>query len=174
MYIDFDKITDDARLWVYQADRPITEAEVQAIEAALKPSLGGWAAHGEPLLAAAKVVENRFVVVAVDEGHHLPSGCSIDASVRFLQEIGSTLSQRGAAIDFFDRAAAFVGADEAVQTLALPVIKSAVADQVLTPETTVFNTLVKTKAEFQTNWRVPASATWLKRYFTTKPTTTAV
>lgn len=163
MYIDFEKITDNARVWVYQANRPLHTDDVRAIEIALQPALNGWAAHGEPLLAAAKVVENRFIVIAVDEGHHLPSGCSIDASVHFLQQIGQQL-----AVDFFDRSAAFVGADGQVQTLSLPEIKGAVANGVLTPDTIIFNTLVKTKAEFVANWKVSAHTTWLKRYFLLK------
>lgn len=166
MYINFDQLPHNARLWVYQANRPLTTEDVLTIEKALQPALNGWAAHGEPLLASAKVVENRFVVVAVDEAHHLPSGCSIDASVNFLRQIGQQL-----AVDFLDRSAAFAGADGQVQTLALPAIKAAVANGLVRPETTVFNTLVKTKAEFLTNWLVRADETWLKRYFQTKPVT---
>ena len=166
MYINFDQLPDNARLWVYQANRPLTTTDVLTIEKALQPALNGWAAHGEPLLASAKVVDNRFVVVAVDENHHLPSGCSIDASVNFLRQIGQQL-----AVDFFDRSAAVAGADGQVQTLALPAIKAAVANGLIAPDTTVFNTLVKTKAEFLTNWRVRADETWLKRYFLTKPVT---
>lgn len=165
MWIDFEKLTNDARLWVYQASRSLTPADVAAIEAALQPALNGWAAHGQPLLASAAVVENRFVLVAVDEDQALPSGCSIDASVRFLQTIGQQLSQSGSPIDFFDRSAAYRSADGLVETVALPDIKAAVVAGRLTPETPVFNTLAKTKAEFLTTWQLKASDTWLKRYF---------
>ncbi|OIN55807.1 hypothetical protein [Arsenicibacter rosenii] len=168
MYIDFNEITDTARLWVYQANRTLTDAEVQQIDAALRPALSGWAAHGEPLLAAAQVVANRFVVIAVDEGHHLPSGCSIDSSVGFLRQISATLSQQGEAIDFFDRSAAYLDSEKQIQTVTLPNIKAAVADGRLTPETLVVNTLVNTKATFLADWLVPAQTTWLKRYFIPK------
>ena len=160
MYIDFDKLPDTARVWVYQANRPLTDGEVNTIDEALRPALGQWAAHGQPLLASAQVVENRFVVVGVDEGYTLPSGCSIDASVRTLQEIGRAMD-----IDFFDRSAAVQVADGSVQTFALLAIKTAVTDGLLTPDTTVFNTLVKTKTEFLSGWRIRAIDSWLKRYF---------
>ncbi len=165
MWIDFDKIADDARVWVYQANRPLSSADVSTIEQALQPALTNWAAHGQPLVASAKVIENRFIVVAVDEDQALPSGCSIDASVRFVQQIGQQLGQSGTAVDFMDRSAAYQAVTGAVETLALPEIKTAVADGRLTPDTTVFNTLVKSKADFLTNWRVKAIDTWLKRYF---------
>ncbi|RYF58255.1 MAG: hypothetical protein EOO39_34485, partial [Cytophagaceae bacterium] len=82
MYVDFDKLPDTARVWVYQADRPLSDGEVNTISESLQQALNQWAAHGQPLLASAQVIENRFVVIGVDESYTLPSGCSIDASVR--------------------------------------------------------------------------------------------
>lgn len=160
MYTDFNTLPDYARVWVYQADRPLTDAEVATIDTDLKSSLSQWAAHGQPLLASAQVVENRFVVVAVDEGYNLPSGCSIDASVRTLREIGQ---QIGA--DFFDRSAAVRTVDGDVRVYPLPTLKAAVTNGLIAPDTTVFNTLVKTKADFLADWQVHAADSWLKRYF---------
>lgn len=164
MWIDFDKLPDNARVWVYQANRPLLDGETNAINEALQPALSQWAAHGQPLLASAKVVEKRFVVVGVDEGYNLPSGCSIDASVRTLRQLGESLS-----IDFFDRSAAILALDGSVQTIELTAIKAAVLTGIVTSETAVFNTLVKTKAEFLTNWHLRAADSWLKRYL--KPIT---
>lgn len=160
MWIDFDKLPDNARVWVYQANRPLSDGDVTAINQALQPALGQWAAHGQVLLASAQVVENRFVVVGVDEGYNLPSGCSIDSSVQTLRQLGELLG-----VDFFDRSAAIRATDGVVRTIELPAIKAAVMDGVVTPETTVFNTLVKTKTEFLANWHLRADGSWLKRYF---------
>lgn len=160
MYIDFNKLPDTARVWVYQANRPLSDTDVSRIDEALRPALNQWAAHGQPLLASAKVIENRFVVVGVDEGFNLPSGCSIDASVHTLQDIGRQIG-----VDFFDRSAAVRSTDSSVQTYALPAIKAAVENGLITPQTTVFNTLVKTKTEFLESWTIPAIQSWLKRYF---------
>ncbi|GAB2554478.1 hypothetical protein [Spirosoma aerophilum] len=160
MYIDFDKLPDTARVWVYQANRALTDGDVKTIEETLRPALSQWAAHGQPLLASAQVAESRFLVVGVDEGYSLPSGCSIDSSMRTVQEIGRQLG-----VDFFDRSAAVQTAEGSVQTFALPVIKEAVTNGQLTPDTSVFNTLVKTKAEFLSDWRIRAADSWLKRYF---------
>ncbi len=165
MYVDFDKLPQNARVWVYQANRPLADSEVNAINAALQPALGQWSAHGQPLLASALVIENRFIVVGVDEGYTLPSGCSIDSSVRTLQEISQQLSASSEPVNFLDRSAAVQSANGSVTVYPLPTIKAAVADGLLTTETIVFNTLVKTKAEFLSDWHVRAADSWLKRYF---------
>lgn len=164
MYIDFDKLPDTARVWVYQSDRPLSDGEVKTINESLQLTLDEWAAHGQPLLASAKVIENRFMVIGVDEGYTLPSGCSIDASVRIVREIGQHV-----AADFFDRSVAVQVMSGSIETFALPALKAAVADGVLTPDTPVFNTLVNTKAELLADWRIRAADSWLKRYF--KPVT---
>lgn len=160
MFIPFSRINPAARLWVYQANRLLTDEEVLTIEAALEPALDTWAAHGSPLLASAQVVESRFVIIAVDEDHSLPSGCSIDASTHFLQAIGRQLGT-----EFFDRSPAFINADGKLETVPIPGIKTAVLTGKITQETTVFNTLVSTKAEFLSDWTRQAGNTWLKRYF---------
>jgi hypothetical protein len=164
MYIDFDQLPDEARVWVYQANRSLTNDEIGTVQKLLQSALTQWAAHGQALLASAEVVDNRFVVVGVDEGYNLPSGCSIDSSIRTLQEIG-----RQTGIDFFDRSAAVIAETGAVQTFALPVIKAAVTEGLIRTDMLMVNTLVKTKAEFKTNWQVPVADSWLKRYFKSVP-----
>lgn len=165
MYIDFNKLPDTARVWVYQANRSLTDGEANTILELLQPAITDWAAHGQPLLASAQVINNRFVVVGVDEGYNLPSGCSIDSSARTVQEIGRKLSSNGEFIDFFDRSAAVLLTDNSVQTFPLPLIKKAVDEGEIVPDTTVLNTLVKTKAEFLADWQIRAADSWLKRYF---------
>lgn len=171
MFIPFDQITPAARLWVYQASRALTTVEASAIETAIRPALESWAAHGHPLLASAQVVNNRFLLLAVDEGAGLPSGCSIDSSVHTVQAIGQQLSRDGAPVDFMDRSATYLAADGSVQALPLPTIKAAVAEGTLKPDTPVFNTLINTKADYLSQWQVPAQSTWLKRYFVQAPIT---
>lgn len=165
MYTDFDKLPDTARVWVYQTNRSLTDEEVKKTQELLQSALTTWAAHGQPLLASAQVVNNRFVVVGVDEGYNLPSGCSIDASVRTLQGIGHQMSDNGEPIDYFDRSAAILKDDGSVVTFTLPTLKTAVAEGNITPSSIVLNTLVKTKATFLTDWHIQASQSWLKRYF---------
>ena len=160
MYVDFNQLPDTARVWVYQADRPLLENEIDTVEQALQPALSQWAAHGQPLLASAKVVVKQFVVIGVDEGYNLPSGCSIDASARTMREIGRQVD-----VDFFDRSAAVSLPDGSVQLFALSSLKSAVSEEFIQPDTLIFNALVKTKAEFVADWQIRAADSWLKRYF---------
>lgn len=166
MYVDFDQLPDTARVWVYQANRPLTDQESAQVSTGMQQSLTDWAAHGQALLASVQVINNRFVVLGVDEGFNLPSGCSIDASVRMLTTLAQQLGEQGAPINFTDRAVALPADDGTVDTIALPSVKAAVTAGRLTPDTLIYDTLVQTAGAFRTGWQVRAADTWLKRYFT--------
>ncbi|WP_342084600.1 hypothetical protein [Dyadobacter sp. OTU695] len=161
MYIPFSDIDFQARVWVYQANRELTPQETGIITETLKASLDTWEAHGKPLTASGKIFEHRFIVIAVDERDELPSGCSIDKSVHWLQEIGQRMN-----IDFFDRSLAFLDDNGHVQTIPVPKIKQAVINETILPNTTIFDNQVATKAQWMNRWKIPASNSWLNRYFT--------
>ncbi|HWV33476.1 MAG TPA: hypothetical protein VN038_27655 [Dyadobacter sp.] len=161
MYIPFSDIDFQSRVWVYQANRELTSEETGIITETLKASLDTWEAHGKPLTASGKIFEHRFIVIAVDERDELPSGCSIDKSVHWLQEIGQRMN-----IDFFDRSLAYVDENDHVKTIPVPKIKQAVINETILPTTTIFDNQVATKAQWMNRWKIPASNSWLSRYFT--------
>lgn len=161
MLIPFNKMPDYARVWVYQANKNLTEVEVNYIQQNLENQVNQWAAHGAALVGSVQVLHNRFVIVAVDEMHNQASGCSIDASTRWLKDLGAEMN-----IDFFDRSIAFVNNDQ-IQTVEMLKIKSLVAEEILTPDTLIFNNLVPNIGEFKNAWQISAANSWMKRYFQT-------
>ena len=77
----------DARLWVYQNDRVLSDDEVKEIKNLGEQFVSQWAAHGASLNASFDVLYNLFVVIAVDEKQAAASGCSIDSATRFVKEL---------------------------------------------------------------------------------------
>ncbi len=161
MLIPFHKMPDYARVWVYQANKNLTDSEVQTIQQVLENQINNWAAHGASLAGSVQVLHNRFVIVAVDEMQNQASGCSIDASTRWLKDLGAEMI-----LDFFDRSVTFLQNNE-LQTAEIGKIKSLVSEEILTPDTLIFNNLVPNIQEFNNNWHVKASDSWMKRYFQT-------
>jgi hypothetical protein len=161
MLISFHKMPDYARVWVYQANKSLSDSEVQTIQQVLENQINNWAAHGASLAGSVQVLHNRFVIVAVDEMQNQASGCSIDASTRWLKDLGAEMN-----LDFFDRSVAFLQNGE-LKTVEIVKIKTLVAEDILTPETLIFSNLVPNIQEFKNNWNVKASDSWMKRYFQT-------
>ena len=82
----FPSLSDEARCWIYIAERRLTEAEQTTLLEALQPFFAGWASHGRPVKGTATVLEDRFLVVAGAIAGGEISGCGIDASVHAAQE----------------------------------------------------------------------------------------
>lgn len=160
MYIPFDSLSSHARVWVYQADRPLNEVEQALIEKTAPAFLDSWATHGKPLKASYRLFHNQFLVIGVDEVQQAASGCSIDSSVSFVRALEKELE-----VSFLDRGkVAFVSGDK-VFLEAIPQLKSSIASGRITADTQTFNNLVASKQELEEKWLLPAKETWLKRYF---------
>jgi hypothetical protein len=162
MYVPINQLPETARVWVYQAGRTFNAAEAELVEAHLRAFCECWAAHGQPLHGGFALLEDRFLVLAVNEDASLPSGCSIDSSVQMLRE----LSARLGGIELLDKSLIpYQLPDGSVGTIPRVELRAAVADGRLQPQTPVFDTLVATVGALRTDWVRPAAQTWLARYF---------
>jgi hypothetical protein len=96
---DFEKLPDNARVWVYGADRWIDGEAEKTLLREVDNYLTDWKAHGMPLTAGRDWRENRFLTIAVDQNQAGASGCSIDGLFRTLksleQKIGAGIVTSG-------------------------------------------------------------------------------
>src|SRR5690606_34245358 len=76
-----------ARIWIYQANRTFSEDETKEITNKLDNFLTEWTAHGANLKAGYEMPYRRFIVIGLDQEINAASGCSIDTSVRFIQDL---------------------------------------------------------------------------------------
>lgn len=95
MLTNFEALPDNARVWVYGADKPIGESAAETLLGEVDNYLTSWKAHGMPLSAARDWREDRFLTIAVDQNQAGASGCSIDDLFRTLKSLEKKI---GAAI----------------------------------------------------------------------------
>lgn len=148
-----------SKVWVYQSDRVFTTDEVNALKKVLTNFTQQWTAHNQQLKAKGDILHNRFIVLTVDETQAEASGCSIDKSVHFLQDIEKQLG-----ISLFNRQLVSIKQGEEVKTFTLNDIKTQFTTNNITTDTLAFNTLVTTKQQFDAEWELPISQTWVNRF----------
>lgn len=159
MFVPFESLPPGARVWVFQASRPLTDPEIQVAHERLRAFTESWVVHGSPLDSSYSIRHRQFIVLAADESSQRASGCSIDSSVRVLKELQALLG-----VDLFDRnQIAFLEGDK-VRLVPLKELKQKFDDGILSGDTLTFNNIVDTREALETAWLVPASETWLKRY----------
>ncbi|TGE14926.1 hypothetical protein [Hymenobacter elongatus] len=160
MFVAFSQLPPTARIWIYQANRPFTNAEVALTEPELQRFAAEWTSHGRNLEASAAILHQQFLVIGLNEAVADASGCSIDASVRFVRLVEEKLG-----VELLEKSQlAFLVAGQ-VQLVDRRQLRQAVAEGQLTAETPYFDTTVAENGKLQHAWPAPAATTWLARYF---------
>ena len=154
----WEQLPDHARLWIYTADRQLADGEVAEANAAAGAFVERWAAHRRELTAYGDVVYGRFLRLAVDESHAGASGCSIDASVRFVQELGRRLG-----VDFFERLTFFAGNGEGFLPYPREAFAAAYARGEIGDGSPVVDPLVDTKGKYESGFVKPLGESWHAR-----------
>ncbi len=148
-----------SRLWLYQSDRPFSPEEVRKIREKGAAFINEWTAHGSKMKAALEVFHDHFIGIFADETTTEASGCSIDSSVHFIQELEQEFN-----IHLMDRTnVAYRKQDDTIRVVSLEKFREMTKVGMIGEETTVFNNLVTTKEEFEKNWEVPFHQSWHKQ-----------
>ena len=160
MFVPYDEMPPHSRVWIYQSSRALSEEEVAIVTETAQVFLEKWSAHGEGLKSSVEVRFNRFLLILLDESHAGASGCSIDASVHFVQNLARELN-----VDFLDRTLIPFMSNGSVEVEQLSQISSRVEEGKIGPETITFDNRVRDKQGLESSWLVPAGSTWLNKYF---------
>lgn len=159
MLVDFNTLSEESRVWIYQANRSFSDNEILEIEAKLNTFITAWTAHGKDLRAGFTIKYKRFIVIALDQELNTATGCSIDASVHFIQQLEKDYN-----VDLMDKMNVSYKQGEYIAYKPLLDFKTMAKQNAVSKNTIVFNNLVNTIAEFNENWEVPASESWHSRF----------
>ena len=160
MYVPFENLPEESRIWIYQSNRKFSDAEFAEIDTAVQAFLESWAAHGTGLEASYQLKYNRFIILAVNQDVQMATGCSIDASVEFIQSLEKKYS-----VDLLDKMNVTFKLGEHIAHKPLLDFKKMVKDKAVTENTIVFNNLVNNVQEFNESWEVAAADSWHSRFF---------
>ncbi len=159
MLVDFNTLPEESRVWIYQANRSFTDEELDEIKAKMSTFLEQWTAHGSDLQAGFSIEYKRFIIIALNQNLNMATGCSIDASVHFIQQLENDYN-----VDLMDKMNVSYKQGEYVAYKSLLDFKKMAKDRAISKNTIVFNNLVTNIAEFKENWEVPASESWHSRF----------
>lgn len=161
--ITFDDLPDHGRLWVFPASRGLAAAEASTLLAWVDAYLDEWTAHGAPLRSGRELRGGHFLLVGVDEDAEAPSGCSIDALVNRLRELGGTMG-----VTLIDHASVWYrdGDDAQICRVSRPEFRRLARDGSVGPDTVVFDTTLTRLSQVRAGkLEVPARDTWHARAF---------
>lgn len=162
MYIPFDQLSDKARIWIYQANRPFEQQEAENVMKKAQVFLADWASHGNPLQSSATVLHNQFLVLAVEESFQGATGCAVDASIQFIRGLEQTFQ-----VSMLDRTQIAFRQDGEVMIVPLAQLQEKIQQNFIKEDALIFDNTITGKADLEARWLVHAKSAWLSRYFNT-------
>lgn len=159
MWVEFDSLPDNSRIWIYQANRPLTASEQADLSSTVRAFCDQWSTHGQPMRCSFKIRHSQFLILVADEDFQQPSGCSIDNSVRVLKTWQNSVD-----VDWFDRTRVVLLRETTPETWSLVEAKNEMAEGKIRPDHITFNNLVRSKGELTTDWETTVGNSWLKRF----------
>jgi len=159
MLVEFNTLPEISRVWIYQASRSFTENELDDISSKLNQFINNWTAHGGDLQSGYEIKYNRFIIIGLNQNLNNATGCSIDASVQFIQQLEQEYN-----IDLLDKMNVSYKQGEFIAYKTLSDFRKMAKDKAVSKNTIVFNNLVTNIAEYRENWEVPASGSWHSRF----------
>ena len=159
MLVEFSELPETSRIWIYQADRNFTPEELLDVNKQTTQFLKDWTVHGAQLEAAYEIKYNRFIIIGLDQSNASASGCSIDASVHFIQEL-----EKKYKVQLLDRMNVSFKQGDYITYKPMTEFKKMAKAKAISKNTIVFNNLVANKQEYLEHWEVPASESWHSRF----------
>jgi len=159
MFVDFEEIPEDAKVWVYPASRKFYPNEIEALEEKVKTFVTNWKSNDETFKASYKFLYSRFIILTADDITTELSNADIDASVSFILSVQDTYE-----VALLDRMNVCFKQGEHVQYKELKDFKKLLKNKALTSKSIIFDNLVNTKQDFDNFWEIAIEESWYNRF----------
>ena len=160
MIVPFENLPPESRVWVYPSDRPFREEELTKLKESLNDFISSWKAQNRELEAGFDLHYNRFIILGLNQEKAQASGCSIDASVHFIQEL-----EKAFKLSLLDKMNVTFKQGEYLSHKTLEDFKKMAKERAISKSTIVFNNLVDNVDGYHNFWEVPAEESWHNRFF---------
>ena len=152
MLVEFGNISDNSRIWIYASPIFLDNENQTYISKLLSNHIDNWQAHQVSLTAALTILENHFIVIALDENIAGASGCSIDTLQHKIQEIENYL-----AVSLTNRLNVFCIVDDKIKC-----IPSTELSKFANKETLFYDLTIQKKSDLSTYLK-PIKEGWCSR-----------
>lgn len=158
MLVTFDDLEDLAKVFLYPSSKKFYPELLHQIEESVRDFVENWSKKHD-FEAGYKIVYQRFLIVAINSNAKVTT-LVIDELVSFIFKLQSEHE-----IELLDKLNVCFKQGEHVQYKEVKEFKKLIKNKSVTKNTVVFNNLINTKAELESDWELPAEDTWYNRMF---------
>ena len=159
MYVSFNLLPPNAKVWIYQSDSNLSSTDVELIEKEVKFFLNNWSSHNKEIESSYEIRYNRFLIIGLNENINSASGCSIDKSVNFIKNLQSILK-----VNFLNRLDVAYKIGNEINSISLLEFQNMIRENKLSKDSIVYNNMIDTKKLYLNNWETTIENSWHKKY----------
>jgi hypothetical protein len=158
MYIPFQELSDQASVWIYQADRQLNATEEQVIVEQTKKFLESWSSHGRPLQASMEIRHGYFLILGIEKTDFKLTCCTTDSSIQLLHILKASMN-----INFLDRSKVILKTDDKFSIVPLRKAKEKLQGEILPGDVFTFNNTITQKQDLEARWVIPIRDAWFAK-----------
>ena len=159
MYVSFNLLPSNAKVWIYQSDSNLSSTDVELIEKEVKFFLNNWSSHNKEIESSFEIRYNRFLIIGLNENINSASGCSIDKSVNFIKNLQSILK-----VNFLNRLDVAYKIGNKINSISLLEFQTMIRKNKLSKDSIVYNNMIDTKKLYLNNWETTIEKSWHKKF----------
>jgi hypothetical protein len=159
MIVDFNDIPNWCKLWVYPSSRKFYEQEIQGLKERIEIFLNQWSEENESFNCAYELKYNRFIIITVDDTEKAITTKAHNNLAAFIVSL-----EKHYEITLLDKINVCYKQGEFVQYKDLIEFKKMMKNNGVSAKTIVFDNMITTKEELETNWEINILDSWLGRF----------
>lgn len=158
MFVPYEKLSDEARVWVYPSSRKFYPQELEELQQKLHEFVINWRQGDEDFKASYQFLHQRFLVFLVEEDAKITNQ-DIDTLVAFIFKL-----QEDYEVELLDKMNVCFKQGAFVQYKDVKAFKKLLKNKSVSDKTVVFDHLIQTKYDLENYWEVPITDSWYNRF----------
>ncbi|WP_075343732.1 ABC transporter ATPase [Tenacibaculum agarivorans] len=157
MIVDFEKLSEEAKVWIYPSSRKFYPQEIEPLKEKLEAFIIEWKENAEDAVSY-QLLYNRFIIFSAEENVEITNQ-DLDRQVAFILEL-----QTAYEIELLDKMNVCFKQGEFIQYKEVAAFKKMIKSKSVNAKTIVFDNLVQTKYDLEHFWEVPITESWYNRF----------
>jgi len=151
MIINYQNLSPEARVFIYPSSRKFYPNEMDGLTEKMKVFISNWTTYSTTF----KIEYQRFLVFFIEDNIEISTEM-LDTLAQFIIQLEAEYS-----ITLLDKINVCFKQGAHVQYQEMKRFRDLIKKKSVSKKTIVFDNLVQTKMEFEKNWEIPISDSWL-------------